>query len=299
MFLYSVLIAVAVASEILSPDSLAVTIYNDNFAVVKDTRNIKFDQGESTLYFTDVAENIQTETVTFKALNDSKSVRVYEQNFEKNLLTQDGLLKKYIEKQVDVVADFGTDARRISGKLLSYSPSIILQTDKGIVTVNKVSAIDLASVPDGFFTTPTLNWKVFSEKAQNQKCELAYRTTGFAWKADYIVTINDQETKADVGGWVTIDNNSGKKYVDAKLKLIAGDVNVVKPPQRKINQNVKIMMKGDFSAVYDAPSFSEKSFADYHLYTLSKPVTLNESSQKQVEFIPKVFGVPIRKFNQI
>ena len=75
---------------------------------------------------------------------------------------------------------------------------------------------------------PTLNWKVFSEQAQTQKCEVAYRTTGFSWKADYIITVNDNETKADVGGWVTIDNNSGKKYSNAKLKLIAGDVNVVK-----------------------------------------------------------------------
>lgn len=82
-------------------------------------------------------------------------------------------------------------------------------------------------MPDDFFTKPTLNWKVYSNVSQTQKCELAYRTTGFKWKADYIITVNDQETKADFGGWVTIDNNSGKKYVDAKLKLIAGDVNVV------------------------------------------------------------------------
>lgn len=81
MIIHCLLITLAVSSQILSPDSLAVTIYNDGFGIVKDVRNIKFDKGESTLYFTDVSENIQTETVTFKALGDSKSVRVYEQNF--------------------------------------------------------------------------------------------------------------------------------------------------------------------------------------------------------------------------
>lgn len=93
---------------------------------------------------------------------------------------------------------------------------------------------------------------------------------------------------ADIGGWVTIDNNSGKKYVDAKLKLIAGDV--------------KIVTTSAASALFirpAAPAFSQQSFADYHLYTLSEPVTLNESSQKQVEFIPKVYDVPIRKYHLI
>lgn len=83
------------------------------------------------------------------------------------------------------------------------------------------------SVPEDFFTRPTLNWKVYSELAQTQKCELAYRTSGFEWKSDYILTVNEKETEADFTGWVTIDNNSGKKYKDAKLKLIAGDVNTV------------------------------------------------------------------------
>lgn len=257
MIVYFLLLAcLSVASEIQSADSLAVTIYNNDFALVKDTRNIRFDQGESTLYFTDVAENIQTETVTFKALGDSQSVRVYEQNFEKNLITQEGLLKKYIEKQVDVVADFGNEAKRVSGVLLAYSPSIVLRTDRGIVIANKISAIDLAEVPDGFFTVPTLNWKVFSEKAQSQKCEVAYRTTGFSWKADYIVTVNNEETKADVGGWVTIDNNSGKKYVNTKLKLIAGDVNVVKNQPIYQTYAMPMAIATNSMEKSSAPSFS-------------------------------------------
>lgn len=105
---------------------------------------------------------------------------------------------------------------------------------------NKIAAIDIASIPDGFFTKPTLNWKVFSEISQTQKCELAYRTSGFQWKADYIITINEQETKSDISGWVTIDNNSGKKYENSKLKLIAGDVNVVRPVP-----NYTVVTKGD------------------------------------------------------
>ena len=110
---------------------------------------------------------------------------------------------------------------------------------------------------------------------------MAYRTTGFSWKSDYSLTLNSDETKADIGGWVTIDNNSGKKYVNAKLKLIAGDVNIVAPPSSYMTFARNDMIFED-AMTGAAPEFTEKSFADYHMYTLSEPVTLNESSQKQV-----------------
>lgn len=100
---------------------------------------------------------------------------------------------------------------------------------------------------------------------------------------------------ADFGGWVTIDNNSGKKYVNAKLKLIAGDVNTVSNP----NTIYPIYAKSYGLAGGAAPSFSEKSFADYHLYTLDRPVTLNESSSKQIEFVPKVFKLPVEKYHEV
>ena len=120
--------------------------------------------------------------------------------------------------------------RRLSGILLSQDSGFILKTDTGIISLNKIAAIELPAIPDGFFTVPTLTWKVFSSTPQTTTCEVAYRTTGFSWAADYSIVLNSDETKGDIGGWVTIDNNSGKKYVNAKLKLIAGDVNVVKPP---------------------------------------------------------------------
>lgn len=173
------------------------------------------------------------------------------------------------------MAELGDQPRRISGILLSQDNGYVLQTSTGIISLNKIASIELPQVPDGFFTVPTLNWKVWSETAQTSSCEVAYRTTGFGWKADYSITLNNDETKGDIGGWVTIDNNSGKKYVNTKLKLIAGDVNVVQP--QPVYEAMPMMFMAN-SMVADgapAPTFSEKSFADYHLYTLSAPVTLN------------------------
>ena len=132
---------------------------------------------------------------------------------------------------MELVANFGDQARRVVGKLLSTNGKYILQTKNGVVVVQSISSINLPSLPEGFFTVPTLNWKVFSKKAQTLDCEVAYRTTGFSWKSDYSLTLNEDETVGDIGGWVTIDNNSGKKYEGAKLKLIAGEVNTVQPAQ--------------------------------------------------------------------
>lgn len=139
-----------------------MTIYNDNFAMVKDVRKISFDQGESTLYFTDVSSNIQTETVTFKSLKDPSSIRVYEQNYERNLVNTQGILSRYLEKNVDLFVELGSSSRRVSGKLLGYNSGYIIQTRNGIQIFNKIAGVEFPSLPEGFFTTPTLNWKVYS-----------------------------------------------------------------------------------------------------------------------------------------
>ena len=142
-------------------------------------------------------------------------------------MNTNSILKKYIEKDITLFVELGDMTRTVKGKLLGYNSGYILETNFGINVYNKIAGIEFPDLPDGFFTTPTLNWKVWSEKDLVTPCEVAYRTTGFKWKADYSISLNQAENKADIGGWVTIDNNSGKKYVDAKLKLIAGDVNTV------------------------------------------------------------------------
>lgn len=221
------LLAVASASEIKGQVALAVTVYNDQFAIIKDVRSISFDQGRSDLYFTDVSSNIQTETVTFKALKNPQNIKVFEQNYEANLINTDAILRKYIDKDIEICAKVGGNSTRVNGTLLGFSSGYILKATRGIEVYNNIEAINFPSLPAGFLTLPTLNWKVFSQTATTTDCEVAYRTTGFSWKSDYSVVLNEDETKADVGGWVTIDNYSGKRYQNAKLKLIAGDVNTV------------------------------------------------------------------------
>ena len=239
MSLLGCLLALIQGSEIKEEVSLAVTVYNDQFAIVKDVRSISFDEGRSDLYFTDVSSNIETETVTFKAIQNPESIKVFEQNYEANLINTKAILQKYIDKEIEIYAKVGDESIKVKGTLLGYNSEYILKTDRGIEVYNNVDGINFPSLPAGFLTLPTLNWKVFSEKALTTNCEVAYRTTGFSWKSDYSLTLNGDETKADVGGWVTIDNNSGKRYKNTTLKLIAGDVNTVKNNEGVVYSRMK------------------------------------------------------------
>ena len=234
----AILLAIASSSEIKSSVSLAVTIYNDQFAMVKDVRSIQFTKGRSDLYFTDVSSNIQPETVTFKAIKAPESIKVFEQNYENNLISSDSILKRYINKNILVYTRLGEKSYKYNGTLLGYSSGYVLKTANGIQVLNNIEGVHFPELPKGFFTVPTLNWKVFSGDNVTTDCEVAYRTTGFSWKSDYSVLLSNDEKKADIGGWVTIDNYSGKRYTDAKLKLIAGDVNTV----QNNNQPQPVMM---------------------------------------------------------
>ena len=147
VFLVLVLILALNASSIKGTVSLAVTIYNNQFAMVKDVRSISFDQGRSDLYFTDVSSNIQTETVTFKALQNTKDIRVFEQNYEGNLVNTYSILEKYINKEVEVYAKLGENSFKVNGILLGYNSGYILQTKTGLEVLNNIEGVRFSSLP--------------------------------------------------------------------------------------------------------------------------------------------------------
>ena len=292
-------VALSAASFIDSDEDLAITIYNNDFALVKDTRTIQFDQGISQLYFDDVASTIETTTVMFTPEDKAANVTVYEQNLENNLADKYALLKKYIGKVVSIDTSLGQTTRNYRGELLSYSPAFILRTSTGVNIFESAQVINVAALPEGMILKPTLVWQVYSEQEQRVKCQVAYRATGFSWKSDYVLTINEDEDMGQFAGWVSIDNNSGKKYVQAKLKLIAGDVNTVQPVVYRRSFAMKSMAMMDSMAAPESNTFSEKSFADYHMYTLPRRVNINESSQKQIEFIPRTDAAKLTKYYAI
>ena len=206
------------------------------------------------------------------------------------------LLKKYLDRNISIDVTQGQLSRNFNGKLASYQNAMILQTSSGISIFESANAVHVDQLSEGLLVRPTLIWRVFSPSATTVDCEVAYRAKGFSWKADYLMTLNQKEDKVDFAGWVTIDNNSGKTYKNTSLKLIAGDVNVIKPPEPMYRAMPMMAMAMNDGAAAAPPAFAEKSFADYHMYTLSQRVNLNESSKKQIEFIPTAYNVSVQKY---
>ena len=276
------------------------------FGVVRETRKIDLVSGENTIKFTDVAAGIDPTTVSFKSLTAPDSTSVLEQNFEYDLVSPDKLLAKYIghdiivnRKQPPLKDDKSHTPETIQGKLLSYDGNtFVLQTDNKQLPVQLVprnadlSEIKLFDLQTGLITKPTLVWKLQAEKAGPHDAQVTYQTNQITWRADYTVIVNKDDTAADIGAWVTVVNQSGAAYPDAKLKLVAGDVRRLRPPQQG---RFAGRMMARFDAADAQPEFAEKSFFEYHLYTLSRLTSLANKSTKQIELFPRKLNVPITK----
>ena len=270
-------------------EGVAVTVYNGGYAVVRDVRSLDIGK-DKTVRYTDVARLIDPTTVHFRSLTDP-AAKLLEQNYQYDLVSADKLLDKYIDRQIEVV----TDKSVYRGTLLSFDGGqIVLEQggNGGIVMVQRaenVRDIRFSELPGGLLTRPTLVWLVATDKPGKQLTEVTYQTAGMGWHAEYVMVLGDKDTKADLSGWVSVDNKSGKTYRDAKLKFIAGDVRRVQPPRP--------MMFGSNSgrAGGMAAPMEEKAFFEYHMYLLPRPSTVADNEVKQLEMFPPARDVKVNK----
>ncbi len=270
---------------------VAVTIYNSGRALVKETREINLKRDVQKIEFDEVAAYIDATSVLPKFINNSSKITVLEQNFDYDLVSTDKLLSKYIGKDIEIERT-GNDKRgKLSGKLLSAYGGLVVQSGKKII-LNPEGEISLDKMPEGLRLKPTLTWLIASEYEGKDTMEVAYQTAGIGWSADYVLVTNEKDTMADITGWVTVTNNSGATYKDAKLKLVAGDVNMV---QAQANYGYADDMVLNESKMYAAaPSFQEKAFFEYHIYELQRKSTVKDNEVKQIEFTA-ASKVPVKK----
>ncbi len=275
----------------------ALTIYNDNFAVVRESRQMSFEKGLNTAKFTDVASAIDPTSVNFRCLSEPGAVSVLEQNYEYDLVNTDSLLKRYIDKNVTaVLKGSGADTgRKSTGQLLAaMGDSLILKSQENDIEIldkSSIEEVSLKEMPDDLVTRPTLVWLTDAKEKGAQLCQVTYTTGQISWNADYSAVLNADETKIDFAGWVTIDNRSGATYKNSTIKLIAGDVRRVTAPQPMRDR----VMKAAAPMEAEMAGFEEKAFMEYHLYTLGRKSTINNNQVKQIEFITPALGVPVKK----
>ena len=268
--------------------TLSLTVYNEGTALVRDRRNFSFDRGFNEIAFREVAASIDPTSVLFKALTDPEGLAVLEQNYVFDLVNSAVLFQKYIDEWIQVVTEDGTI---YEGQLLSNQGGIILQKENGEVTVvsGNIQEFSFPELPEGLITKPTLVWQLLADQAGEQEVEITYLTGGLSWQADYVVLLSEAEDAIDLDGWVTMHNTSGTSYPDAKLKLIAGDLQRL---QQAGYSAQDVMFEAELAA---AEPIEQREFFEYHLYEVPRPVTVRDKENKQIEFV-SVNKVPAEKF---
>ena len=275
-----------------TPNGMAVPGY----ALVRHDRPVRLDAGRSTLRFTDVAGLIDPTTVTFRSLTDA-STRVLEQNFQFDLVSSEKLLQKFIDRPVTAERGVGKDASSSAGTLLSSVDGLVLRgADGSITALREYSAVKFPELPGGLITKPTLEWLLASPRGGEQRARVTYQTGGITWWADYNLVFNPGKDAnsglLDLSAWVSIINQAGVGFPEARLKLIAGDVHRApvgpSPAPRVMAMAAKAMEN-------DAAGFEQKEFFEFHLYTLGRRATLPNNSTKQIELFDQAKQVPARK----
>jgi hypothetical protein len=263
-------------------DEVALTVYNQDFALVREVRSIELSKGTETVRFKDVAARIDPTSVRFKSLTAPDQVFILEQNYEYDLVSSGKLLQKYVDRQIRLLAE---EERFYEGTLLSAADDLIIQDTSGQIKIIKdkeVQVLEFPQLPEGLITRPTLVWLLYSQRSGRHDTEVSYLTDGVNWHAEYVAAINEDDTRLELGGWVSLDNRSGATYRDAKLKLVAGEVHRVRPAPRFPEGRALAMDV----AGKGVPQFEEKAFFEYHMYTLNRPATVKNNQIKQLTLFP-------------
>jgi hypothetical protein len=271
---------------------LAVTVYNSDIALVRDVRELRLARGVGELRFMDIAATVNPATVHFRSLSQPSLLDVLEQNYEYDLLEPDKLLRKYVGRDVKLVRmqqqDGTTRPEEVTARLLSYNNAPVWQIGTEIITGMHADHIRFPELPQNLYARPTLIWTLENDGVERHRVEAAYLAGKLSWAADYVLNVGRDDKAADLDGWVTLNNGSGTQFRNARLQLVAGDLNRVR---QEIGRMMDVAARAQVAA--EAPMHQE-TFSEYHLYTLNRRTSINNNQTKQVSLLGGT-GVPVRK----
>jgi hypothetical protein len=272
---------------------LSVTVYNSDIALVRDVRNLQLPPGTFDLRFMDIAATINPATVHFRSLTEPQRVRVLEQNYEYDLLEPDKLLRKYVGRDVTLVRsvqDAGsTRQQEVRARLLSFNEAPVWQIGDEIVTGLHADHIRFPQLPDNLYSRPTLIWSLDNGGATRHRVEASYLAGKLSWNADYVLTVSRDDKSADLDGWVTLANASGTAFRNARVQLVAGDLNRV----RQLMADALRKTRDERAVAAQAP-MEQEAFSEYHLYTIGHKTSVNNNETKQVSMLTGT-GIPVEK----
>jgi len=302
-------LAAAAGPTLAAPDSStpgrALTIYNQDFAVVRESVPMTLAGGVNHVTFSDITYHVEPDSVVLRDPDPNHNLKVLEQNYRADPITQERLLALFEGKTIDFQVTRGEHTEIVPGRIVrsGYVPHSPAQdspfyyqppgwvksgAEQPLIEVGGKLQFSLPGIPlfpaltDDSILKPTLDWTLTSDRTGPVDAELDYVTSGLNWEAAYNVQSPAQGDTVDIVGWVTIDNQSGKSFENARIKLMAGDVNKIKP---KIGEMNAYSVAGYARQTTNDQNVEEKAFDEYHLYTLNAPATLLDRETKQIEFV--------------
>jgi hypothetical protein len=268
----------------LARAEISLTVYNENLALVREERRLEMKQGDATVEIQDVPAQIDPTSVHFNSRTSPDKTLVLEQNFVYDLVSDERLFDRYLDRDVQV---FTRQGNSFTGKLRSYAGNslILSDGDKGRATaINRpeVESVVLAGESVDLVTRPTLVWRLSNGGPAEQDVEIDYLTGGVSWHAEYAGVLDKDEKTLDLAAWVSLDNYSGKTYEDASLKVVAGSIHRATPPPRPVD----MMMREQAADAGMAKGFESREFFEYHLYALDRKTTVRDRETKQLSLFP-------------
>ena len=291
-----IITALLLAATFAAHGEPALTIYNQNFAVVRDTVPLDLKSGANAVIYSGATAQVEPDSVILRDPAGKYSLQILEQNYRNDPVSQELLLSLFEGKTID----FQNVRMKDSTQITEIIPGKIVRSGfvpgggntQPIIEVNGKLQFTLPGEPlfpdlgSDTILKPAFNWLLQSDKPGTFDAEVGYVTGGFDWSASYNLVSPEKGDYCDLVGWITMNNNSGKTFDNAKIKLLAGDVNKIQPQRDEFDGRLrKVAMPMAMAAMEDAPAVSEKAFDEFHLYSIARPTTLHDHETKQVEFV--------------
>ena len=261
----------AVVSGAEARRGVDVTVYNHDLALVRETRTVALPAGDVSVEFRDVPARINPVTLLVTG-KDRDRFELLEQNYEFDLMSRERILEKYVGRDVSWIQE---DGSRVQGTLLGMTGGPVFRVG-GEVVFEVPGRLALPELPTNLRDRPTLVWLAHSARKGDLEVEASYVTQGLSWQADYVLQLDEAGKRADLQAWVSVDNRCGASFSDARLLLVAGDVNQARP------QPEMMMMMDTVAKSAPARGFVQEELYDYHMYTLQRPTTLLDNQIKQI-----------------
>ncbi len=266
--------------------SVDLTIYNSDLALIRELRTLPLKKGLSKVIVPEIPATIDGTSLHFSSLTDASAVKILEQNYQYDLVSNEKLLEKFVGKNIEFIRIEEEKKKEytVTGKLLAIGNGAGITAEiNGKIEINPIGRLVLPSLPDGLILKPQLEWLVDNRNPVNHEVEISYLAHAMSWNCDYVVLLNAEDNKIDLKGWVTLVNNTGTTFKNAGLKLVAGDVNVI--PEEPVGYSARGLAKAASYERKEEPQFQQKDLFEYKIYSLQRRTDVNNNESKQIELV--------------